>query len=142
MMDGYSARHYQMPPAPTSEGSLSPAPTPLPAASPGKAPAPGASSAPARLTQLVRRWLPNLIGIALLAWFLRGFDIEGFRAALLRFPATAVLLIAGWALVSSAAQGVRFYLVAPTGLSLWRHIGLSFALLTGNILLPLRSGEI
>jgi uncharacterized membrane protein YbhN (UPF0104 family) len=86
--------------------------------------------------------VPNLIGIALLIWFFHGLDIRVFGAALRGLKPGAVVGISAMAFLENATQGVLFYYLCPAGQSVWRHIFLSFALQAGNVILPLRSGEL
>jgi uncharacterized membrane protein YbhN (UPF0104 family) len=62
--------------------------------------------------------------------------------ALAQVPVTAAIgvLIACW--LATTFQALRFYFLYSGGLSALRHIGLNFALQTGNIQLPMRSGEL
>ena len=46
------------------------------------------------------------------------------------------------AFLESATQGLLFYCLCPAGQSAWRHVWLSFAVQAGNVILPLRSGEL
>ena len=87
------------------------------------------------------RLVPTLIGGTLLWWFLRSVDLHGLTAGLARIPRLAILAIVVAAALSTTLQGVRFWLLFPGGAGPLKHIGLSFLVSAGNILLPLRSGE-
>ncbi len=87
------------------------------------------------------RVLPTLIGGTLLWWFLRSVDLHGLAEGLARIPRLAVVGIIVCAALSTALQGIRFWLLFPGGAGPLKHIGLSFLVSAGNILLPLRSGE-
>lgn len=86
--------------------------------------------------------LPALMWLALLAWAATQIDWSAFRIALRQVPFMAGIgvLVACW--LATALQSLRFYFLYSAGLSAMRHIGLNFALQTGNILLPMRSGEL
>jgi uncharacterized membrane protein YbhN (UPF0104 family) len=86
--------------------------------------------------------VPNLIGLCLLGWFLHGLDKTGFVAAVKALRPAQVLGIAGAAFIETSVQGLLFYCLCPAGQGAFRHVLLSFALNAGNVLLPLRSGEL
>lgn len=80
--------------------------------------------------------------MALLGWFFRGFDHAGFRAALAQFSPGSLVLLAAVILAATVLQGLCFWILLPAGLGPLRHIGMCFAMYSGNILLPLRTGEL
>ena len=86
--------------------------------------------------------LPAVMWLALLAWAAMRIDWGAFRLALAHVLVRAGIgiLLACW--LATAFQALRFYFLYSGGLSAVRHIGLNFALQTGNILLPMRSGEL
>lgn len=86
--------------------------------------------------------LPAIMWLALLAWAATRIDWGAFRIALAQVPVMAGIgvLIACW--LATVFQSLRFYFLYSGGLSALRHIGLNFALQAGNILLPMRSGEL
>lgn len=91
------------------------------------------------------KWIkrvPALLWIALLIWAARRIEWVPFRQALSQVPWTAAMgvLLACW--LATGFQALRFYFLYPGGLSAMRHVGLNFALQAGNILLPMRSGEL
>ncbi len=91
---------------------------------------------------LVLRVLPNLLGVALLGWFLHGLDLAGFGRALRALRPGTVLGIAAASFVETATQGFLFYCLCPAGQGPGRQLFLSFAAQAGNVLLPLRAGEL
>jgi uncharacterized membrane protein YbhN (UPF0104 family) len=95
-----------------------------------------------RLRRVLARILPNVIGLCLLGWFLRGLDMTGFAAAVRALRPGFVVGIAAAAFGESSVQGLLFYCLCPAGQRPWRHVLLSFALNAGNVVLPLRSGEL
>lgn len=88
------------------------------------------------------KMLPAILWLSLLVWTAGRIDWAAFRIALAEVPVMSAIgvLIACW--LATAFQSLRFYFLYPGGLSALRHIGLNFALQTGNILLPMRSGEL
>jgi len=102
---------------------------------------PGESAARRRL-QLLLRVAPNVVGIVLLGWFFHGLDMPGFSRALRSVQPGTVVGISAGAFLEAFAQGLLFYCLCPAGQSAWCHVRLVFALQTGNIVLPLRSGEL
>jgi peptidoglycan/xylan/chitin deacetylase (PgdA/CDA1 family)/uncharacterized membrane protein YbhN (UPF0104 family) len=127
----------------------------------GRGDEPGAPAHAPVLLEALGRWLPSLseapppaprraflsiaFGLAvtgLLVWTLRQIDLAALRASIARIPGLSLLTLAGAAAAATALQGLRFRLLLPAGLSLLEHIGLTFALHTGNILLPFRGGEL
>lgn len=103
-------------------------------------PAPAAPEPPA--TRLWLRLLPNLLGILLLGWFLHGLDTAGFWRSLRALRLSTVVGISAASFVETATQGFLFYCLCRAGQGPWRHLLLSFAMQAGNVLLPLRSGEL
>lgn len=114
----------------------------MPAPTPANSAAPRSGAVAGGLSALVRRVAPALLGTALLGWFFRGFDYAGFRTALAQFSPGALVLLSGVILAATVLQGLCFWILLPAGLSPLRHIGMCFAMYSGNILLPLRSGEL
>ena len=88
------------------------------------------------------RWGAHLTGLLLLGWFLRGVSWGELGLALRQTSGRALVGVMAMAFGSTALQGLRFWVLCPAGLSLRKHIQLSFALHAGNILLPLRAGEL
>ena len=88
------------------------------------------------------RWGAHLAGLLLLGWFLRGVSWGELGLALRQTSGRALVGVMAMAFGSTALQGLRFWVLCPAGLSLRKHIQLSFALHAGNILLPLRAGEL
>lgn len=95
-----------------------------------------------RFKAIAARVLPVIAWTLLLLWASRHIDWTLFIQHLSDLPPRAVAGIAAFALIATCLQGLRFRTLLPAGLSLWRHIGLSFSLQAGNILLPARSGEL
>jgi len=85
---------------------------------------------------------PSLIGALLLYWLFRSLNFDELRAALGRMPLWIIPLIMLAAALGTALQGLRFWVLFPAGLGRLQHVLLAFALSAGNILLPLRGGEI
>jgi peptidoglycan/xylan/chitin deacetylase (PgdA/CDA1 family)/uncharacterized membrane protein YbhN (UPF0104 family) len=96
--------------------------------------------APSRKSLLT--FLPGVIVTVLAAWLLRSLDLRGVASAIRQTPPGALALLALATLSATVLQGARFRLLLPAGLSTLRHIGLTFALHAGNILLPLRGGSL
>lgn len=90
----------------------------------------------------VLRVLPGAVSVLLLGALFWSMELKGLRQgiALLAWPSLMLLVMA--ALLASVMQGVRFWVLYPGGLSLTKHLGLVFAVQAGNILLPVRSGEL
>ncbi len=93
-------------------------------------------------TRWLLRLLPNLIGIALLGWFFHGLNTQVFWAALRELQPRTVIGISVMTFLETATQGLLFFYLCPAGQSRWRHIWLSFAAQAGNVILPLRTGEL
>jgi peptidoglycan/xylan/chitin deacetylase (PgdA/CDA1 family)/uncharacterized membrane protein YbhN (UPF0104 family) len=108
-------------------------------------PGPGPGSLQYPLPAADRSALSILFGVVvsgLFVWTLRALDLGALRAAIAHIPVENLLLAAAAALAATVLQGLRFRLLFPAGSSPLRHIGLTFALHTGNILLPFRGGEL
>lgn len=88
------------------------------------------------------RLLAGLFGLLLLGWVLRPLDLRELGQALAATPLWVPLLIALLNVVATGLEGLRFWALCPAGLSWRRHVELCFALHTGNILAPLRAGEL
>lgn len=104
-------------------------------------PGPEAPAQPPK-ARLWLRLLPNLLGAALLGWFLHGLDTAGFWRALRALHLSTVAGIAAASFVETATQGFMFYCLCHAGQGPARHVLLSFATQAGNVLLPLRTGEL
>jgi uncharacterized membrane protein YbhN (UPF0104 family) len=88
------------------------------------------------------RWLPALVWIALLYWAIQQMAWEPFREALAHVTVWSVVGVFVACVLATGFQALRFYFLYPGGLTPARHIALNFALQTGNILLPMRAGEL
>lgn len=91
-----------------------------------------------------RPWLrvvPGAVSVILLLWLCRSMELSALRAGLRQLSVQALLLLGCAAMAATVVQGIRFWLLFPGGLTLWRHLGLNFAVQAGNILLPVRTGE-
>lgn len=91
---------------------------------------------------MITRLVPTVIWIALLYWAARHIAWVPFLDALRQVPVSAALGVLAACWLATAFQALRFYFLYPGGLSPLRHVALNFALQTGNILLPVRSGEL
>ena len=105
---------------------------------------PVADAAPALKTgarSWMRRW-PAVVWIALLIWVVRRIEWGPVWQAFAQVPVTILLavFIASW--LATVFQALRFYFLYPGGLGPVRHVALNFALQAGNVLLPMRSGEL
>ena len=78
------------------------------------------------------RWGAHLTGLLLLGWFLRGVSWGELGLALRQTSGRALVGVMAMAFGSTALQGLRFWVLCPAGLSLRKHIQLSFALLHGG----------
>jgi len=87
------------------------------------------------------RW-PALVWMALLVWAASRIEWGPVWQDFARVPSGAVIGMFVAALLATVFQALRFYFLYPGGLSPMRHIGLIFALQAGNVLLPMRSGEL
>lgn len=90
----------------------------------------------------ILRAVPGTISVLLLVALFWSMDLKGLRQGIQMLSWPALLLLVGSALLASIAQGIRFWVLYPGGLSLTKHLGLVFAVQAGNILLPVRSGEL
>lgn len=92
-----------------------------------------------------RTWLrrsPALIWIALLVWTARHIAWGPVWQAFADVPIGAAVgvLVVSW--LATVFQALRFFFLYPGGLGPVRHVALNFALQAGNVLLPMRSGEL
>lgn len=90
----------------------------------------------------VWRTLPALLWIALLVWTARRIEWGPVWQAFTHVPLMPMIgmLAASW--LATVFQALRFYFLYPAGFGPVRHIALNFALQAGNVLLPVRSGEL
>ena len=87
-------------------------------------PAPEAPASPPK-ARLWLRLLPNLLGAALLGWFLHGLDTAGFWRSLRALRLSTVVGISAASFVETATQGFLFYCLCRAGQGPWRHLLLS-----------------
>jgi uncharacterized membrane protein YbhN (UPF0104 family) len=95
--------------------------------------------------KLKRRGLQILsfaLGFGVLLWILSQADLAALGSALKQVPPKAVIEASLATFVATALHGIRFYWLRPEKLSPLRHANLAFAMYAGNILLPMRAGEI
>lgn len=90
----------------------------------------------------VLRVLPGVVSVLLLGWLCWSMDLKGLWQGIQTQSLSALVLLVSSALLASLLQGVRFWVLYRGGLSLVKHLGLVFAVQAGNILLPVRSGEL
>lgn len=89
-----------------------------------------------------QRLLAGLFGVLLLGWLFRPLQLRELGRALAATPLWVPLLIAALNVLATVLEGLRFWVLCPAGLSLRRHVALCFAAHTGNIVAPLRAGEL
>lgn len=92
-----------------------------------------------------RRWpavVSSLVGLGLMIYLFRGIDGALLMRALRELPWTAPVGVAVFSSFSNFFKGFRFRALYPAGLSRLEHAGLVFGVYAGNILLPLRAGEL